>query len=103
MYCNAETRSLLGMLWNHRAPARLEHSHRALAQGLSRYSAVFFGHRQGSLDCHFEPATAGEKFLRKFPVFAWDAGQAWRPRLLALARAGVAVTMSSFALRVSYC
>src|SRR5712692_8210764 len=42
MYCNAETRSLLGMLWKHRAPARLEHSHRALAPGLSRYSAVFF-------------------------------------------------------------
>src|SRR2546422_6388457 len=36
MYCNAEPRSLLAMLWKHRTPARLEHSHRALAQGLSR-------------------------------------------------------------------
>src|SRR6267378_151144 len=36
MYCNAEPRSLLAMLWKHRTPARLEHSDRALAQGLSR-------------------------------------------------------------------
>src|SRR3989441_1264585 len=36
MYCNAEPRSLLAMLWKHRTPARLEHSHPALAQGLSR-------------------------------------------------------------------
>src|SRR5207245_11098947 len=36
MYCNAEPRSLLAILWKHRTPARLEHSHPALAQGLSR-------------------------------------------------------------------
>src|SRR2546425_11528908 len=41
MYCNAETRSLLGMLWKHRAPARLNHSHRALAQGLSSTLCCF--------------------------------------------------------------
>src|SRR3989442_7423663 len=91
------------MLWKHRAPARSEHSHRALAQGLSSTLCCFsfFGHRQGSLVCHFEPATAGEKFLRKFPVFAWDAGQAWRPRLLTLALAGVACLNCRFVFAFS--